>query len=60
MKLSDKFAKEEFRGKDAKLKLTVKEIKRMAMPEMNDDFAKTLGYESLDDLNAQFTETDRD
>ncbi|MEK7788392.1 MAG: trigger factor, partial [Planctomycetota bacterium] len=52
MKLSDKFSKEEFRGKDAKLKLTVKEIKRLAMPEINGDFAKTLGYESLEDLNA--------
>ena len=35
-----------------KLKLTVKEIKRLAMPEINVDFAKTLGYESLEDLNA--------
>ena len=52
IKLSDKFAKEEFRGKDAKLKLTVKEIKRMAMPEMSDSFAKTLGYESLEDLKS--------
>jgi len=52
MKLSDKFSKEEFRGKDAKLKLTVKEIKRLVMPEINGDFAKTLGYESLEDLNA--------
>lgn len=52
IKLSDNFTKEEFRGKDAKLKLTVKEIKRMTMPEVDDSFAKTLSYESLEDLKS--------
>ena len=52
IKLSDNFTKEEFRGKDAELKLTVKEIKRMTMPEVDDSFAKTLGYESLEDLKS--------
>ncbi|MDO8142293.1 MAG: trigger factor [Candidatus Brocadiales bacterium] len=52
VKLSDKFANEEFRGKDAKLKLTAKEIKRLSVPEVDEDFAKTLGYESLEDLKS--------
>jgi trigger factor len=52
VKLSDKFAKEEYRGKDAKLKLKVKEIKRLTPPEINEDFAKTLGFDSLEDLKS--------
>ena len=55
VKLSDRFEKEEFRGKDAKLKLAVKEIKRLAMPEINDDFAKMLGYESLNDMKSNLS-----
>ncbi|WKZ23227.1 MAG: trigger factor [Candidatus Brocadiaceae baterium WH-1] len=50
VKLPDTFAQEEYRGKDARLKLTVKEIKRLSVPEINEDFAKTLGFESLEDL----------
>ena len=52
IKLSDNFTKEEFRGKDAELKLTVKEIKRLAVPEVDDNFAKALGSESLEDLKS--------
>ena len=52
IKLSDNFTKEEFRGKDAELKLTVKEIKRLAVPDVDDNFAKTLGSESLEDLKS--------
>ncbi|MCF6159110.1 MAG: trigger factor [wastewater metagenome] len=51
--LSDTFAKEEYRGKNAKLKLTIKEIKRLSVPEVNDDFAKMLGFESLEDLKSK-------
>lgn len=52
VKLSDTFIKEEHRGKDAKLKLKVKEIKRLTPPEVNEDFAKTLGFDSLEDLKS--------
>ena len=48
--LSGKFPKEEYRGKEAKLKLNVKEIKRLSPLEINEDFAKTLGFNSLNDL----------
>lgn len=50
VKLSDNFAEEAYRGKDAKLKLVVKEIKRLSVPEINEDFAKASGFESLEDL----------
>ncbi|NUO07309.1 MAG: trigger factor [Candidatus Brocadia sp.] len=50
VKLSDNFVKEEFRGKEARLKLKVKEIKRLTPPDVNDDFAKTLGFDSLENL----------
>src|SRR3990167_9190719 len=52
IKLSDSFTKEEFRGKDAELNLTVKEIKRLAVPDVDGNFAKALGSESLEDLKA--------
>lgn len=52
VELSDSFVKEEFRGKKAKIRLTMKEIKRMTLPVVNDDFAKTLGVESLEDLKS--------
>lgn len=52
VKLSQQFEKEEHRGKEAKLKLFVKEIKRLIPPEVNEDFAKTLGLHSLDDLKS--------
>ncbi|TLD40202.1 MAG: Cell division trigger factor [Candidatus Jettenia ecosi] len=53
VKLPDTFVKEEYRGKNAKLQLTVKEIKRLAVPEVNENFAKTLGFESLEDLKSK-------
>ncbi len=52
VKLSDRFVKEECRGKDARLKLKVKEIKRLTPHEVNEDFAKTLGFDSLEDFKS--------
>lgn len=53
VKLPDNFAKEEYRGKDAQLGFVIKEIKRLALPETNEGFAKTLGFESLNDLKSK-------
>ncbi len=50
VKLPDTFPHEEYRGKDAELKFTLKEIKRLTPPEVNENFAKILGFESLEDL----------
>lgn len=52
VKLSDDFVKEEYRRKDATLTLTVKEVKRLIPPDIKDDFARTLGFDSLDDLKS--------
>ncbi|MCF6156583.1 MAG: trigger factor [Candidatus Brocadia sp.] len=62
VKLSDNFAKEEYRGKDAKVWLKIKEIKRLIPPDFNDDFAKTMGFDSLEDLKSNIRkriETDK-
>ncbi|GJQ60545.1 MAG: trigger factor [Candidatus Scalindua sp. AMX11] len=50
VELSDTFSVEEFRNSPATLELSVKEIKRPVAPEINDQMAKELDYESLDDL----------
>jgi len=52
VKLEDAFEKEEYRGKDAKLKLAIKEIKRLTPPEVNEGFARTLGFNSVEDLKS--------
>ncbi|MBE7444757.1 MAG: trigger factor [Planctomycetia bacterium] len=52
LKLSQNFIKEEYRGREAKLKLTVKEIKRLVPPQVNEDLAKILGFDSLEDLKS--------
>ncbi len=41
---------EELRGKKADFTITVKEVKRRQMPELNDEFAKQAGFESVDDM----------
>lgn len=41
------------RGKDAVFSIKVNEIKRKALPALDDEFAKQLGYESADDLKAK-------
>merc|ERR1712170_333143 len=43
------------RGKEAKLSIKVVEIKRMQLPELNDDFAKEMDAENLDDLKQKIT-----
>jgi trigger factor len=48
--LPDDFGKEELRGKEATVKAKVKDVKRPFYPEVNDDWAKQVGGNSLDDL----------
>lgn len=40
-------------GKEAEFKVSLNEIKEKKLPELNDDFAKGLGYESLSDLKSK-------
>ena len=51
--LPDNFREEEYRGKDAVLKITVKEIKEEQLPEVNDEWAKSLDYDNLDELREE-------
>jgi trigger factor len=44
-------------GKDAKFAVTLKEIKRKVLPELNDEFAKDLGdHKNVDELKARIRE----
>ncbi|WP_018247882.1 trigger factor [Orenia marismortui] len=43
-------------GQDAIFKVTVKEIKAKELPELDDEFAKDLEFDSLDDLKADIKE----
>jgi trigger factor len=48
--LPDNLPNEELRAKKADFTIKVKELKRRQMPELNDDFAKQAGFESVDDM----------
>ena len=50
VELGDNFHDEQYRNKPAKLEITVKEIKRPASPEINDEMAKQMGCDSLAEL----------
>jgi len=50
------FRVKELAGKTAKVKITIKEIKRKILPELDDEFAKDLSYESLQALREQIRE----
>jgi trigger factor len=47
----------ELAGKTAEFEVTVKDIKTRAMPELNDEFAKSLGFEGLDALKDRSRES---
>ena len=49
-KILDAYEIEKWRGKDCTLTLTVKEIRRPLLPELNDEFAKKLDFETVDEL----------
>ncbi len=50
IKLRDNFQIEEFRGKDANLKILIKDIKRPVPTKIDEEFAKSLKFDSLEDL----------
>lgn len=47
-------------GKDAVLKVSVKEIKKKVLPELDAEFAKDLGFETVDDLKKKLREVIED
>ncbi len=46
----------ELAGKDAEFAVTVKEVKESRLPELDDDFATTAGFDTLDELKADVRE----
>ena len=56
VKLIDTFPVKEQHGKNATLVLTVKEIKRPTVPKIDDELAKQLDFDSLDELKKRLQE----
>ena len=54
----DDYADNDIAGKEVKFSVTVTEVKERVLPELDDEFAKTVGdeYETLDQLRAQLSE----
>jgi len=50
IQLPDDFEPSGFAGAEAKLLCTVKEVRRVTLPELNEEFAREAGAESVDDL----------
>jgi len=50
VKFPDDYPGKEVAGKDAEFTVNVKEVAKPVRPEVNDEFAKTLGAQSLDQL----------
>lgn len=48
--LRDDYEKQDLRGKTATVAVTVKEIKRMVLPEMNKELLSSMGFESEEDM----------
>ena len=50
VKFPEEYHAPELAGKPAQFKVKINAIKQLKEPELNDEFAKELGYESLEDL----------
>lgn len=50
IKFPDNFEKEEVRGKDGTVKVTVHEVLRVSPPPIDDEFAKGMEFDSLDKM----------
>ena len=56
VKFPDEYHAPELAGKPAQFKVKINAIKKLKLPELNDEFAKELGYASLDELKAKTKE----
>lgn len=57
VKFPDDYSNKELAGKDAKFTVTLKEVKKKVLPELNDEFAKDLGdHKTVDELKARIKE----
>lgn len=53
VKFPEEYHSKELAGKPAVFKVKINAIKKLNKPELNDEFAKTLNYESVEDLKAK-------
>ena len=51
-KILDSYPIEKWRGKNCTVKLTLKEIRRPVLPELDQQFAKSLDFDSVDDIKS--------
>jgi len=51
--LPDTFLLEEHRGKEVKVAIEVKEVKRPVLPEPTDEWAEDMGFDTLDELKEE-------
>lgn len=56
VKFPDEYHAPELAGKPAQFKVKINAIKKLKQPKLNDEFAKELGYASLDELKAKTKE----
>ncbi|MHB8843148.1 MAG: trigger factor [Nitrospirota bacterium] len=57
VKFPDDYSNKDLAGKDAKFTVTLKEVKKKVMPELNDEFAKDIGdHKTVDELKARIRE----
>ena len=48
--IPDTHIKPEFRGKEAQFAITVRQVQRMDLPEVNEEFCKHFGFENIQEL----------
>lgn len=52
----DDYGAEQLAGRDAEFAVEIKEVKESRLPEIDDEFATTAGFDTLDELNADIRE----
>jgi len=56
----DDYGSEKLAGKEAKFKISLKEIKEKKLQEVDDDFAKQVGFDTVDELQSDIKEKIRE
>lgn len=60
VRFPDSFEKEEARGKDGRVHVTIREIQRFVSPEIDDEFAKAYDFETAEELRTKLRERIRE
>jgi trigger factor len=55
-KVPDDHTQENLRGKDVRIELEVKQIRRQHLPEVNEEFVAMLGFENVEELKKELRE----